>query len=297
MPKSPFLRWSRLLAALPCLLAVLLLSTVARAAGRVVWNNKHPQERDDHSWHLGVKIYMSHPPSIPHIPVKFEFTPKAYYERDLVDGDKIVERKVPLTNNPAIIEDVDIGFLDPGTGKIQKRTKFTFKITRAHDFKAGEYQVKIRDSRSGHLIGRPITLILGGKNKPIDRRTMVFSGNVGKKKAKKKEDMRHVDKNGDVSDDGSGSGADSASSDKASDDSSGGGDDSAGSGDSDSAGEPSGDDTEPSGDNGADDAPPPIKEKPGCNCRIEASHTPADPALLFGALALLGGLVLRRRYR
>jgi len=292
MPKSPLLRLSRLLVVPACLVAVLLLSTVARAAGRVVWNNKHPQERDDHSWHLGVKIYMRRAPSIPHIPVKFEFTPKAYYERDLVDGDKIVKRRVPLINNPAIIEVVDIGFLDPGTGKIQKRTKFTFKITRAHDFKAGEYQVKIRDSRSGHLIGRPITLILGGKNKPIDRRTMVFSGNVGKKKAKKKEEMKHVDKNGDIEDQGSGSGDDSASSD----DSSGGSDDSA-SGSDDSTDEPSGDDTEPSGDNGSDDAPPPIKEKPGCNCRIEASHTPADPALLFGALALLGGLVIRRRYR
>ena len=57
------------------------------------------------------------------------------------------------------------------------------------------------------------------------------------------------------------------------------------------------DNTTPSGDNGADDAPPPIKQKPGCNCRLEATHAPADPALLFGALALVGGLVIRRRRR
>lgn len=290
MLKTPFLRSRRLLVVSACLLAVLLLPAAAWARGRVVWNNKHPKERDDHSWHLGVKIYLHRAPSIPHIPVKFEFTPKVYYERDLVDGDKIVERKVPLHNNPAIIEDVDIGFLDPGTGKIQTRTKFTFKITRAHDFKAGEYQVKIRDSRSGHLIGRPTKLVLEGKNKAIDRRTMVFSGNVGKKKAKKKEDMKHVDRNGDITDDGAG-GDDSASADSAS------GDDTAGGGDDTSAGSESADDTEPSGDNGADDAPPPVKEKPGCNCRLEASHTPADPALLFGALALIGGFVVRRRYR
>ncbi len=294
MIKSHFLRLSRLLIVPATLLAVLLLSTAARAEGRVVWNNKHPQERDNHSWHLGVKIFLRRAPGVPHIPVKFEFTPKAYYERDLVDGDKIVERKVPLHNNPAIIEDVDIGFLDPGTGKIQKRTKFTFKITRAHDFKAGEYQVKLRDARNGHIIGRPITLILGGKNKPIDRRTMVFSGNVGKKKAKKREEMKHVDKNGDIKNEGAGSGGDNASSgDQASSDNAA----AAGGSDDNSASDSSGDDTEPSGDNGADDAPPSIKQKPGCNCRIEASHTPADPLLLFGALALLGGFVVRRRYR
>ncbi len=296
MPKSRLSLFSRYLVASACLLVAVLLSASAFAEGRVVWNNKHPDERDDQSWHLGVTIYLSSPPSVPHIPVKFEFTPKVYYERDLVDGDKIVERRVPLVNNPAIIEDVDIGFLDPGTGKIQKRTRFTFKITRAHDFKAGEYQVKLRDARNGHFLGTPITLILGGKNKPIDRRTMVFQGNIGKKK--KKEDMKHVDKNGNVTDNASPSGGDNASSgDSASDDNSGGGDDSASGGSSDNADEGSGDDSEPSGDNGADDAPPPVKQKPGCNCRIEASHTPADPALLFAALALMGGFVMRRRYR
>ncbi len=281
-------------AAVAFALAILSLASVALASGRVQWTNTHPKERDGESWHLEVKIFLARAPAVPHIPVKFEFKPTAYYERDMVDGDKIVERKVPLTNNQDIIEDVDIGFLDPSDGKIQARTKFSFKITRAHGFEAGEYKVTIRDARNGSLIGTPTHLVLDGENKAIDRRTMVFSGND--KPKKKKTEMKQVDRNGDVKDD-TGSGGDKG--DKGDDSAASDGDSS---GDKPAADKPATDDTgagsdDSSGDNGAHGGPPPIKEKPGCNCRMERTSTPADPAAWLAPLGLLFAFGLRRKRR
>jgi MYXO-CTERM domain-containing protein len=77
--------------------------------------------------------------------------------------------------------------MDAGRGTIQKRTRFSFKITRAHGFEAGEYQVTIKDGRTGSTIGRRQRLVLKGENEVIDRRSMVFGGEKKKKKKKKDE--------------------------------------------------------------------------------------------------------------
>jgi len=252
-------------------------STVASAAGRVEWKSKTVKERDDKSWHLEVAIYMPKAPDIPHVPMKFEFQPEVYYERDMVDGDKLVEHKVPLENRQALIESVDVGFLDSGSGKIEPRTRFTFKLTRAHGYEAGEYKVSIHDGRNDQAVGASVTLIFEGENEVIDRRAMVFSGNDKKKKKDADADTKKVD------DDKK---SDTASDDKKADDSTADKSDApAPSADADKAKEP------------ANDEPGTIKEKPGgCGCRVQGGSSDSNAGLAFAALAV-SGVLLRRRKR
>jgi len=264
-----------------CQLAVILLCTgSAFAAGRVQWKETAVKERDDKSWRLEVAIYMPKAPDVPHVSMKFEFQPVAYYARDMTDGDKLVEHTVPLTDHQSLIESVDVGFMDSGSGKIESRTKFTFKVTRAHGYEAGEYKVTIKDTRNDQTVGVPTTLKFQGDNEIIDRRAMVFSGDS----KKKKEDVKKV--------------ASDAGGDKpAADDSAkSGGDDSAKKDDA-----PPADDAKPAateGSESADDkAPPPVEGKPGgCGCKLAGGQH--EGGNLAGALALLAATVLvTRRHR
>jgi MYXO-CTERM domain-containing protein len=242
------------------------VSSVAHAAGRVEWKGKTFKERDDKAWRLEVAIYLPKAPDVPHVPMKFEFQPQVYFERDMVDGDKIVEHKVPLENHQAIIESVDVGFLDSGSGKIEPRTRFSFKLTRAHGYEAGEYKVTIHDGRNDQSVGTPVTLIFEGENEVIDRRAMVFSGADKKKKdtAKKDEDK----------------GADEGK--KADED------------------KPATSDDAPVSDADKKEAssePQTIKEKPGgCGCRLADDGTNGSAGMSFAALAL-SLVALRRRHK
>jgi hypothetical protein len=252
----------------------LLCSGSALAAGRVQWKSTAVKERHDAEvkgfdkdgfWRLEVAIYMPKAPDVPHVPMKFEFQPTAYYARDMTDGDKLVEHTTPLSDRQALIESVDVGFMDSGSGKIESRTRFTFKVTRAHGYEAGEYKVTIRDTRDGKQVGTAQTLKFEGENETIDRRAMVFASKGDKKKDDKKADS---DKPADEKKD---SAADSPKDDAPADDAT----------------------TTPS--EGADDnAPPPVEGKPGgCGCKL-AGGARGD---LTGALVLLGAgvLVTRRR--
>jgi hypothetical protein len=253
-------------------LGLFLVSGSALAAGRVEWKDKAPKEREGGSWRLELSIFLNSPPDVAHVPMKFEFQPIAYYERSMVDGDKLIERTVPLEHRQSLIESVDVGFLDSGSGKIEKRTRFTFKVTRAHGYEAGEYKVTIKDSRNGATVGTPTTLKLNGENEVIDRRAMVFTGEKKKKPAEAKpaEDKADPTK----------AAEDSSSEDSASDSAS----PSDGSAAADSPEEPS----------NAADAPPAIEEKPGAGCHLVGSSAPAAlPAL--GALGLVLALSFRRR--
>jgi MYXO-CTERM domain-containing protein len=260
-----------------CQLAVILLSSgSALAGGRIEWKSTAVKEREDKSWRLEVAIYMPKAPDVPHVSMKFEFQPTAYYARDMTDGDKLVEHTVPLTDRQSLIESVDVGFLDSGSGKIEARTRFTFKVTRAHGYEAGEYKVTIRDTRNGQIVGTAQTLKFQGENETIDRRAMVFEG--GKKKDAKKDDAK---KDGD-------SGGDKADGDGAKKDD----------GDAKKDDAPPPDEAKPApseGDGSADDkAPPPVEGKPGgCGCKLAG----AEHGNLAGALALLGvaAFVSRRR--
>jgi MYXO-CTERM domain-containing protein len=254
----------------------LCLSSVASAAGRVQWKSKNFKERSDKAWNLELAIYLPSAPDVPHVPMKFEFQPEVYYERDMMDGDKLVERKVPLDNRQALIESVDVEFLDSGTGKIEPRTHFTFKLTRAHGYEAGEYKVTIHDGRNDQAIGTPTTLVFDGENEIIDRRAMVFSGNDKKKKPD--ADTKKVD------DDKA-----AASDDKKTDDSKPASDSDSAPAAADAA------DAGPAPDAKPSDEPGTIKEKPGgCGCRLAGSSESGDVGLGFAALAL-SAVVLRRR--
>jgi MYXO-CTERM domain-containing protein len=254
----------------------LVISSVASAAGRVEWKGKTFKERDDKAWRLEVAIYLPHAPDVPHVPMKFEFQPEVYYERDMVDGDKLVEHKVPLENRQALIESVDVGFLDSGSGKIESRTRFTFKLTRAHGYEAGEYKVSIHDGRNDQAVGTPVTLIFDGENEVIDRRAMVFSGGDKKKKDAPKADAPKSDDDKAASDDKK------ADSDKPAAD---------GDGPAPAADPPKADDKP------AADEPGTIKEKPGgCGCRLADTRHDSGAGLAFAALAL-SGIVLRRRHK
>ncbi len=250
-------------------LAVLFVAGTASAVGRVQWESKTLKERSTKSWRVELKIFLPKAPDMAHMPMKFEFEPIAYYERSMVDGkDEVQERRVPLENRQPLIESVDVGFMDPGSGKIQKRTRFTFKVTRAHGFEAGEYKVTIRDSRSGKKIGTPTVLKFKGENEVIDRRSIVFTG---KKKEKKADDA--------ASGEGSSEGSEESPEDESAmeDDSSFASD------------EPFGDEELAEDDN----APPAIEEKPGgCGCRVQSGSSPGGA---LAAVALFGLFFVRRR--
>jgi MYXO-CTERM domain-containing protein len=247
-------------------LGVLLIAASALGAGRVDWKTKSLEERkSSKSWRIELTIYLPRAPDTAYVPMKFEFQPIAYYERAMVDGDKLVERTVPLTHQQSLIETVDVGFLDPGTAKIQSRTKFSFKVTRAHDYAAGEYKVTIYDVRNNQKIGAPTTIKFLGENEIIDRRSITFSG--AKKKEKKKDEASEESSESSGDDEGD-SGADDE-------------------GDVEQVDLQNMDDEDLENDGE-------VKEKPGgCGCRIIG--TPTSPSALMLGLLLGVGLMLRRR--
>jgi MYXO-CTERM domain-containing protein len=171
---------------------------------------------------------------------------------------------------------VDVGFLDAGTSKIEKRTRFSFKVKRDLGFEAGEYKVTLRDTRNGQTIGGPTTITFDGENEIIDRRSIVFQGDDKKKKKEKKEekaegaegegDKKEESKSEDKSSD-EGEKTDEGSSDEASSSAEG-------------------------SDNSGGDDPPPVEKK---GCSVQAGPVGgSDAASLFG-LAVVGLLVARRR--
>lgn len=258
----PVLRARRaLLAALMVSLVGLLFSGPAAAAGRVVWKQTKLKEQDK-SWKVAIEVHLDRAPDVAHMPVRFSFTPVSYFERALVDGRKEpVTRQIPLSNQQPIVESVDVGFLDPGTGKAAKRTRFSFSVTRDRGFEAGTYEVQVMDARDDREIGGKTQLTLDGENEVIDRRSMVFDdkpkekkeGGDGAPKAAASEERELT-----PDDDAYWAGGPRTAEEK----------------------------TAP--------LPPPahLQEKPGCGCRVGGGD--AGGASL-GLLALGFGLALRRR--
>ena len=270
MPENRRRQIAKFFSSCLALFGVLLIAASALGAGRVEWKTKSLEERkSSKSWRIELTIYLPRPPDTAYVPMKFEFQPIAYYERAMVDGDKLVERTVPLTHQQSLIETVDVGFLDPGTAKIQSRTKFSFKVTRAHDYAAGEYKVTIYDVRNNQKIGAPTTVKFLGENEIIDRRSITFSG---AKKKEKKED-KDEGENEESSESSEGDEEEGGSSDE---------------GDVEEVDLQNMDDEELENDGE-------VKEKPGgCGCRVIG--TPASPGGLALALLLGAGVMLRRRY-
>ncbi len=164
-------------------MVVLLLSVTAQAQGQVKWKRQKINESNE-SWNIDLEFYMKKAPDIAIVPMRFEFTPEVYYERSLVDGkDEPVINRMTLADRQPIVSTQDVGFMNPGTGKIEARTRFAFKLTREEGFEAGEYKVTLEDKRNGKKMGAPLRLTLDGENPVIDRRSITFDPN--KKKAKK----------------------------------------------------------------------------------------------------------------
>src|SRR6478609_4909155 len=253
----------------------LTASHVASAAGRTEYKSKVLKERREEQpdgdefedkngyWKVELAIYLPKAPDVPHVPMKFEFQPEVEYERTILDSSgKVVDRKVPLVNQQSSIESTDVEFLDQGTGKIESRTRFSFKVTRGQGYKAGEYKVTLLDGRNDSKVGAPVTLVFEGKNTVIHREPMEFKGEKKAKKADKpKEEEKAKD---DAAKESDKPAAESESSDK------------------------------PKSESG--DQPQTIKEKPGgCAIRRVGDHGhDRDVGLAFAALAVTS-VVLRRR--
>ena len=264
--------WRHGFMSLACTLTVLLIAAVAAAAGRIEWGSKTIKPRSDgNSWNVDIKIFLPRAPDVPTVQMKFEFLQKVYYERAMLDGDKLVTRNVPIEGKLPVFETVDVGFLDPATIKIESRTRFTFKLHRDHGLDCGEYRVTVRDTRNGQIVGSPTTLILGGENEVIDRRSIVFTGE--KKKEKKKEKTEEG---------AGGEGSKDADAEKKKDEPA-------------KEAAPAPANEVPPPDEPAADSPETIKKKPGgCGCNVPGhSPNPAGPASLL--LAAAGLALVRRR--
>jgi MYXO-CTERM domain-containing protein len=197
-PREP---WKQRFSLLLTLISLLLIAGSAGAAGRVEWKSKTLKESDGHSWTIEVAFYLNKAPDVATMPMRFSFQPVMYYERSLLDGKEGPQlRQVPLVGKAPLVESVDVGFMDPGSGAIQKRTKFSFKVTRGHGYEAGEYDVTIKDGSTDQALGAATRIIFQGDNEVIDRRAMVFSGE------KKKKDKDKEGEDGDKAEGGGGGG-------------------------------------------------------------------------------------------
>ncbi len=163
-------------------LVAFMSSVPASAASRVVWKKTKLKE-EDKSWKIAFEVHLDRAPDVALVPFRLNFTAKTYFERALVDGQKgPVVRQIALDNQQAIIESVDVGFMDPASGKTANRTRFSFVVNRERGFEAGQYEVKVTDARSGKDLGGTTTLTLEGDNEIIDRRSVVFDDSKPKKK-------------------------------------------------------------------------------------------------------------------
>jgi len=160
---------------------VALPARTAWAAGSITYSKTRIQEANG-GWHLQMTIVYGGKPSLAHVPMRFKFTPLAFYESYLDDkhGDKPQKRTIPLVGQTPINESVDVDFADT-RGKIFDRTRFDFTITRSHNFAAGEYNVVVNRA-DGAQVGTAQKLILEGDNPVIDRRAISFvDSKTGKK--------------------------------------------------------------------------------------------------------------------
>jgi MYXO-CTERM domain-containing protein len=249
----------RRLLAWACLLTVFLVAAVATAG--VTWKSKQLQEKkiteDESRWHIELTIVLARAPDFANMPVKFEFKQLTSQERYMEgESDKIKVRTNPITTTQPIIESVDLGFLDPSTGSIQKRTKFAFDISRAHGFEAGDWDVKITDARTGAALCPTTRLKLLGENKVVDRRTMIMG--PSQKKDDKKEEGDEDKKKAEAA-----------------------------------AMPGQEDDTDWPEEKSS--KPPPVEPKRGCGCRVVDQKSDPGPTGAWLGLALGSAWMLRRR--
>jgi hypothetical protein len=250
-------------------LALLVVASPAAARGSVRVAKATLEESDSGTWKLKFTLNWGSVPDRNYIPMTFSFKQTGIYERFLNDagGKKAQTRTVPVRNATPVNVPMDVGFSDV-SGKAFKITKFGMKLRRDADFEAGEYRLTVKVASGGNL-GTPMTIRLRGKNKVIDRRSMVFGGEVkGPNKSNAKPPVKEKQP-----------GDDNAEPKAAEDyglDLSGIADD----------------------PDDVDDADGPPSEKPkqgGCGCQLPGTRGGPEGLGLLSILALAGGLLLRRR--
>jgi MYXO-CTERM domain-containing protein len=161
---------------------LVVLPRAASAAGSINYTRKTIEEVNG-GWKISMTIIYGGKPAMPHVPMRFAFTPVLLLERYLDDahGEKPQTRRIPLVGQMPMIESQDVDFSDP-RGKIWDRTKFDFVVSRPHNFSAGEYSVTVKRA-DGVQVGTTQTLVFNGENPVIDRRSITFvASDTGKKK-------------------------------------------------------------------------------------------------------------------
>ncbi|MET0594804.1 MAG: MYXO-CTERM sorting domain-containing protein [Polyangiaceae bacterium] len=267
---------AKLLVSVLAIFGVLVLTvSTASAAGSIAFSRTTIQESNG-GWNLQMTLIYGGKPPMAHVPMRFSFTPTAFFERYLDDkhGDKPQSRTIPLVGQTPINESVDVGFGD-ASGKIFDRTKFDFTISRSHNFAAGEYDVIVRRA-DGAQVGAKVKLILQGENEVIDRRAISFVDS-----SKKKDGPKAAPAAAAPASEGTpaGEGTPAAAAE--------------------STPEPASSATAPEGEPGSDPTAaakvPPGGSK-GCGCRVVGDQEPSSAAA-FAALGLVGVAFLRGRRR
>jgi MYXO-CTERM domain-containing protein len=172
---------AKFLVSIIAFVGVFVLSAgTALAAGSITYSKTRIQESNG-GWNLQMTIIYGGKPALAHVPMRFTFTPAAFFESYLDDkhGDKPQKRTIPLVGQTPLNESVDVDFADT-RGKIFDRTRFDFTISRSHNFSAGEYDVVVHRA-DGAQIGGKQKLILEGDNDVIDRRAISFVDSSKKK--------------------------------------------------------------------------------------------------------------------
>jgi MYXO-CTERM domain-containing protein len=261
---------------------------IASAAGSITYTRKTIEEVNG-GWKISMTVVYGGKPAMPHVPMRFIFTPTMILERYLDDahGDKPQTRRIPLVGQVPLVESQDVDFSDP-RGKIGDRTKFDFVVSRPHNFSAGEYSVIVKRARCGGVaiadcrlglipVGTTQTLVFNGDNPIIDRRSITFvSSDTGKKKG--------------AGDSANGAKAQAASAEKAPETAPKG--EVAGTGEKGAAEQPT-DKPEGASDPADLEKVPPTSR--GCGCRTAGGTGPFGAGMFAAALMGLGLARLRRR--
>ena len=157
------------------ILAILLAQAQVGAVGTVRATSLDLPENDG-TWKLSLTLdYGSTPASSP-VPMSFQLTPTAIYERVLTDAspDQPVSLRTPLSVQAPLIEPCEVGFGD-ASGKTYRITRFELSLQRKDGFEAGEYDLKMIKTEDGAQFGPILHLKLRGENAVVDRRTPTFA--------------------------------------------------------------------------------------------------------------------------
>jgi hypothetical protein len=181
----PRARVSVLLLSLSAWTAVFLLWRPVLAAGGGNLSLKTPDVTEKNGeWHIKVRIDLSRPPSMMHMPMRFTFSKEAVDERAIMSkGAEPVHHRVVLETAAKQIVGLDVDFAD-ASGKVFKSTFFEFDLKRADGyFEAGEYLMGLAGPDGD--VGSNQRLTLKGDNPPVYRGAMDFTEKPSKQKGPK----------------------------------------------------------------------------------------------------------------